>query len=84
MGWLGRAAGIEPPKVPAGGRAFACQEDDTGSAWTIRVAMPDEDPTVSRPRLKGSPTFHRQVVAYAYVDWANGDAPSFSYPEGEA
>lgn len=78
MAWLGRAAGKEPPRVPAGGRAFASLD---GQKWSVRVQMPGEEPTSDCRKI--SPTFDLQTTAYAFLDWVEGGA-EFHYPEGDA
>lgn len=81
MGWLGRLVGKEPPKVPAGGRAFA-DMDRYGQRWCVRVQMPGDQPDSRCKRI--GPTFRLQTTAYAYLAWVTGEAATFSYPEGEA
>lgn len=83
MGFLGRLLGIQPPKVPAGGRAFASVDDMDGKQWSVRVAMNGEDPLPTCKRI--SPMFRYQTTAYAWLDWV-GDPKGkpFVYPEGEA
>lgn len=82
MSLLGRLIGKTPPKVPAGGRAFASQDDTAGHVWSVRVALGDEDPTPQCKRI--SPVFTLQTTAYAYLDWVTGEAASFTYPSGKA
>lgn len=82
MGLFGRLASKKPPRVPAGGRAFASQDNVDGSKWSVRVQMPKQDPTSDCLRI--SPTFHYQTTAYAYLDWVTGAATSFTYPPSEA
>lgn len=83
MGWFGRLTGKQPPVIPAGGRAFASQDDLDGNSWSVRVAMNGEEPT---PRCKKiSPTFHYQTTAYSYLDWVlDPKGHPFQYPAGEA
>lgn len=81
MGWLGRITGKDPPKVPAGGRAFASMDAPDASAWSVRVQMLGEDRS-SRCKQIG-PSFARQTTAYAYLAWIEG-GPKFRYPEGRA
>lgn len=73
---LSRLLGTEPPKVPAGGRAYVSLD---GGQWSVRVDMGDGE---KGKRL--GPVFASQVVAYSYLDWITGAAPSFEYPAGAA
>lgn len=78
MSWLGRLLGKDPPRIPAGGRAFV--SDDLGF-WRVRVAMPGEEPT---PKCKPiSPPFLMLADADRWLAWVNG-GPKFEYPEGAA
>ena len=72
---LSRLLGTEPPKVPAGGRAYVSLD---GGRWSVRV-----DTGEGKGERLGPP-FILQTTAYAYLDWITGAAGSFEYPEGAA
>ena len=74
MSKLDRLLGKIPPEIPAGGRAYVKLHDGQWSVWV----------DAGGTSKKVSPTFTQQVVAYAYLDWVEGLADSFSYPEGSA
>ena len=71
---LSRLLGRLPPEIPAGGRAYTKLHDGQWSVWI----------EADGAHRKVSPSFTRQVVAYDFLDWVTGAAPSFSYPEGGA
>lgn len=82
MSGIGRAVGAEPPRVPTGGRAFVSMDAIDGSAWSVRVRLDDETPDRKCKRL--GPSFTSQAVVYQYLDWIEGRAATFTYPEGAA
>lgn len=84
MGWLGRLVGREPPRIPPGGRAFVAMCADEPPVWSVRYAMPGEDETTDRPRVRGTSDFTRLDVANACRAWVAGEVPTFSYPSGAA
>jgi hypothetical protein len=76
---LSRLLGKEPPKIPAGGRAYVSMDRGDGTEWSVRVDMGDGE-----KGMRLGPSFTRQVVAYSYLDWIEGVAETFEYPEGAA
>ena len=82
MSLFGRLIGKHPPLVPTGGRAFLSMDAYDGSAWSVRVQMPGDEPTSACKRL--GPSFTSQVVASDYLAWVTGEAATFSYPSGRA
>ena len=82
MGVIGRLLGKEPPKVPAGGRAYVSMDDGIGQMWSVRVEMPGVPMSIKDKHI--GPIFHKQAIAYNYLDWITRAKPTFEYPEGEA
>ena len=78
MSKLDRLLGRLPPEIPAGGRAYVSMDALDGSAWSVRVE------TVDGKSKSVSPSFKRQATAYAFLDWVEGVADTFEYPEGMA
>lgn len=72
---LSRLLGKDPPKIPAGGRAYVSMDRGDGTEWSVRVDMGDGE-----KGMRLGPSFTRQVVAYAYLDWVKGVVSSFEYP----
>lgn len=73
MGFLGRLLGKQPPRLPAGARAFSdgIYVKGTGELFCVRYKAPGDDD----PGTRIGPTFQTAAGAQMYATWINQEGP---------